>query len=61
MHRMALSPDYLSTEVYIILRVFNLGQENMGMRVYVDPARNGELVFEADSFTVKPAEVEEEL
>ncbi|KAK4695759.1 hypothetical protein P7C71_g2041, partial [Lecanoromycetidae sp. Uapishka_2] len=64
MQRMALSPNRQSTEVYIILRVFNLGQENMGMRLYVDPAnleRNGELIFEAESYTVKPAEIEEEL
>ncbi len=36
----------------------------MGIRVYVGPANlemNGELVFEAESYTVKPAEIEEEL
>lgn len=62
MHRMALSPDYPSSEVYIILRVYNLGQANMGMRVYIDPAsweKKGHLVFDAESYTVKPREVDE--
>ena len=63
MHEMALHPGSPVTNVYVILRVFNLGQEDMGMRIYVDPAtmeRNGELEFKAETYTVVPA-VEEEL
>ncbi len=63
MHEMALHPGSSVTNVYVILRVFNLGQEDMGMRIYVDPAtmeRNGELDFQAETYTVVPA-VEEEL
>lgn len=62
MRLMALRPG--STEIYIILRVFNLGQKNMGMHIYVDPAKlkiDKDLIFEADRYTVTPKEVEEEL
>lgn len=55
---MKLYEDRPATEVYIILRVFNLGKSNMGMRLYVDPATmadSGELIFEAESYTVAPA------
>ena len=56
---MALSPSPTNTEVYIILRVFNLLRENIGLRLYVDPAsmeESGELMIEAESYTVKPGE-----
>jgi hypothetical protein len=43
--------------VYIVFRVFNLGQESIGMRLYVDPdvmrARR-ELLFTAESWTIVP-------
>jgi hypothetical protein len=45
-------------KVYIIIRVYNLGQENMGVRLYVDPEalrQSGELMFTAESYTVAPA------
>lgn len=65
MRRMALDPTKPATEIYIILRVFNLGQDNIGMRLYVDPAtmkRNGQLKFDAASYIVTPgAEIEEDL
>ncbi|KAI1372157.1 hypothetical protein F4677DRAFT_456697 [Hypoxylon crocopeplum] len=46
----------LSTEdsVYIIFRVFNLYTGQIGVNLYVDPARMGQLVFTADKWTVKP-------
>jgi arabinogalactan endo-1,4-beta-galactosidase len=43
--------------VYVILRVFNLSGNRIRLRVYVDPAEmeaNGELVFEAGSWSVTP-------
>lgn len=66
MHEMALHPGLPAKNIYVIMRVFNLGQEDMGMRIYVDPAtmeQNGELQFQAETYTVVPAAeaVEEEL
>lgn len=63
MHEMALHPGVPVKNIYLILRVFNLGQEDMGVRIYVNPAtmeRNGELEFQAETYTVVPV-VEEEL
>ncbi len=54
---MALDPENPATDVYIILRVFNLGQDNIGMRLYVDPVtmkREGQLFFEPSSYIVTP-------
>ena len=58
MQRMVLTPGQRAAEVYIILRVFNLGQGRIGMRLYVDPEtmrRNGELQFAAEQYTVIPS------
>ena len=52
---MALDPENPATEVYVILRVFNLGRRNMDMQIYVDPAtmkREGKLIFQAESYSV---------
>ena len=38
MQKMKLTKGETSSKVYIILRVFNLDKENIGMRLYVDPA-----------------------
>jgi len=49
--------DVTKKEVYIIIRVYNLGQANMGVRLYVDPEglrQRGELNFTAESYTVAP-------
>lgn len=43
--------------VYIIFRVFNLGRNNLGVKLYVDPEAHrlrGDLVFESQSWTVRP-------
>lgn len=43
-------------KIFIIARVFNLGRADMGLKLYVDPARlrsNGELIFET-SYKVRP-------
>ena len=55
MHRMALDPENPAAEVYVILRVYNLGRRDMDMRIYVDPAtlkREKKLTFQAESYTV---------
>ena len=49
---MRLTKGRVSSQVYIILRVFNLDKETIGMRLYVDPKgieESGELVFIAES------------
>jgi hypothetical protein len=56
MGRMRLG-NQASKEVYIILRVFNLGKNNVDMRLYVDPAGmedKGELEFTSESWSVVP-------
>ncbi|RFU29542.1 hypothetical protein B7463_g6794, partial [Scytalidium lignicola] len=43
--------------IYMILRVFNLGKESIGVRIYVDPdalRHNGQLKFTADKWSVVP-------
>lgn len=63
MRSMALDPSKPATNIYIILRVFNLGQDNIGMRLYVDPAtmkREGQLLFEPSSYIVTPGVEAEE-
>ena len=52
---MALSPEAPATEVYVILRVYNLGRRDMDMRIYVDPytmSREKKLIFQAESYSV---------
>ena len=59
MERMVIQPPQPSPEIYIIFRVFKLGQLGMGMRMIVDPEirrRRGELEFTAELFTVKQVE-----
>jgi hypothetical protein len=46
MESMILTEGQTSSRIYIILRVFDLDKETIGMRLYVDPAnmeRRGEL------------------
>jgi hypothetical protein len=57
MESMRLSNDKVSGEVYIIARVFKLGKEGMGYRLYVDPATlkaQGRLKFESNQYAVTP-------
>jgi hypothetical protein len=45
------------TEVYLICRVYNLGRESMGMKMFVDPyvmEGTGELRFTPDTWTCTP-------
>jgi hypothetical protein len=44
-------------EIYVIIRVFNLGRNDMDMRIYLDPKsleEEGKLLFSADTYTVVP-------
>lgn len=44
--------------VYMILRVFNLGKDNMDFRIYMDPESlrvQGLLQFTPETYSVKPA------
>ena len=55
MYRTALYPKNPATEVYVILRVYNLGRRDMDMRIYVDPytmSREKTLKFQAESYSV---------
>ena len=55
MGRQALTPGQTSPEIYVIFRVFNLGKQDIGMRILVDPKGldgRGELEFEAETYTV---------
>ena len=43
--------------VYAVFRVYNLGQENMGLRIYVDPEESrqcSELDFAPETWSVVP-------
>jgi hypothetical protein len=54
---MQLQPQRGASDVYVILRVFNL-EGRIGLRVYVDPEasrRDGELDFNVETWAVKPA------
>ena len=58
MQRMTLATEQSAAEVYVILRVFNLGQKDMGLRVYLDPESlrlDKKLDFTAESYTIVPS------
>lgn len=42
--------------IYIIFRVFNIGTDSVGMKVYVDPERmrRRHLVFTAETWSIVP-------
>jgi hypothetical protein len=57
MERNVLSPGH-GDSIYVIFRVYNLGQESMGLKIYMDPGtlrRNGSLDFTAEQWSVEPA------
>lgn len=59
MERNVLSPEH-SDMIYVIFRVYNLGSESMGLKIYMDPGtlrREGSLLFTAEHWSVKPAPV----
>ena len=54
---MTMSRERPATDIYIIMRVFNMGQNNIGMRLYIDPATmelERKLKFEPDHYVVTP-------
>jgi hypothetical protein len=58
MDDMMLLDDEATETVYLIARVFLLGNSGMGMKIYVDPARlriEGQLEFKAEKYEVTPA------
>ncbi|KAF2808268.1 uncharacterized protein BDZ99DRAFT_50741 [Mytilinidion resinicola] len=55
MERMQLNGA--ANEVYLIVRVFSLGDSGMGLKVYMDPAtlrRDRGLIFKTDKYSVTP-------
>lgn len=47
-----------SSTIYVIFRVYNLGQDNMGLKIYLDPEAlrvSDALKFTAESWSVVPA------
>ena len=56
MKDLQIKQDERPTQIYLIIRVFNLISSDIGMRVYVDPWRfQGTLLnFEAQAWTVMP-------
>lgn len=57
MQRMTLTPGQSAGEIYIVCRVYNLGRDNLNVKLYVDPEAyrlRNELAFEAQSWTVTP-------
>jgi hypothetical protein len=56
MRSLALQRNVSSSEVYIILRVFNLENSGVGVKLFVDPVASnarGELNFTVDTWGVK--------
>lgn len=57
MGQMALADGLPAMQVYMILRVFDLGQDEIGLRIYLDPEtlrRKNSLSFTAESYCVEP-------
>lgn len=55
---MRLRKGEISSEVYIIFRVFNLDKNTIDMRLYVDPKsfdEGGDLIYIPESYSVLPA------
>lgn len=54
MQEMALVEGQTSDRVYLIFRVYNLGRESLGLKIYVDPEahRGRTLAFAENSWTV---------
>lgn len=49
-----------TNKIYVIFRVYNLGQDNVGVKVYLDQESlriSGQLKFTAETWSVVPTEV----
>lgn len=42
--------------IYVIFRVYNLGQDDIGLKIYFDPGTSGQLEFRAQTWSIIPAE-----
>ena len=54
---MAFIPEKPVPEVYMIFRVYNLGQDDVGFCIYVNPEKkrkDKELTFTPDAYAVTP-------
>ena len=52
---MMLTPSEAKDEVYLVARVFKLGDSTIGFKLYIDSTslrREGELVFKADKYVL---------
>ncbi|KAE8447535.1 hypothetical protein EG329_010665 [Mollisiaceae sp. DMI_Dod_QoI] len=58
MQEMTLPAGRATGKIYIICRVYNLGRENLNVRIYVDPEahRGRTLAFETHTWTVRPTQ-----
>jgi len=57
MGRVKLSRGFAQDKIYLVARVFRLGIEGMGLKIYVDPVSlqiKRELEFKADKYAVTP-------
>ncbi|KAH7043982.1 hypothetical protein B0J12DRAFT_760369 [Macrophomina phaseolina] len=57
MKKMTLKTGILASEVYILLRVYNIEGSTPGLLAYLDPHRakaNGSLEFQVDTWSVRP-------
>ena len=54
---MTVPVDQSASQIYMIMRVYNLGKDDMGLEVYLDPEalrQNNRLRFTAESYSVVP-------
>ena len=58
MQEMRIKPtEQTESEIYVIFRVYYLGSEGMGLKIYVDLAslqQEGRLIFSPESYSVYP-------
>jgi hypothetical protein len=57
MPRISQTQDGQLDQVYVIFRVFNLGRDDIGVRVLVDPEamrQENQLLFTSETWSVRP-------
>jgi hypothetical protein len=57
MEESKMVPHVQAKQIYVLCRVFNLGKEDIGMRIYVDPwsmKQDEELKFTETNYSVVP-------
>ncbi len=56
MNKMRIPPGKSTAEIYMIMRVFELSKDTMGVKVYLDPdtlREDGALIFTPETYSVK--------